>query len=205
MDLCSVTVGDTSSLRSSRSPVAEAMQADDEPPPGWRRPSYWEPQGGFIREDGNQPAPSTPLDFFSCTTPRPRPEASAEYSDWSFFQEFEEWFCGPNRQGLPPEEDEDEPTLPSGTLEKFSVTVAYVRAWKPRVPPSNEEKLYLYALYKQATAGRAYGEEPSMFDAVARAKFDAWKALGGMARGRAQLAYIQEATRQMEMERGNAA
>jgi len=39
--------------------------------------------------------------------------------------------------------------------------------------------LKLYALYKQATKGDATGDPPGGFDYVARAKFDAWRAVKG--------------------------
>lgn len=45
--------------------------------------------------------------------------------------------------------------------------------------PDNNTLLKLYALYKQATHGDATGDEPSNFDFVRRAKFDAWKAVQG--------------------------
>ena len=40
--------------------------------------------------------------------------------------------------------------------------------------PSNEEKLQVYALYKQATVGDVTGKRPGMMDFVGRAKYDAW-------------------------------
>jgi len=45
--------------------------------------------------------------------------------------------------------------------------------------PDNETMLKLYALFKQATKGDAAGDPPGGFDFVARAKFDAWRAVKG--------------------------
>ncbi len=45
--------------------------------------------------------------------------------------------------------------------------------------PDNDTLLKLYALFKQATQGDNSGEQPSTFDFVRRAKFDAWNAMKG--------------------------
>lgn len=45
---------------------------------------------------------------------------------------------------------------------------------------SNQDKLQLYALYKQATEGPVKGQRPGALDVVGRAKFDAWAKLKGM-------------------------
>lgn len=39
---------------------------------------------------------------------------------------------------------------------------------------SSTQKLALYGLYKQVTKGDCVGSRPGMFDAVGRAKYDAW-------------------------------
>jgi len=41
-------------------------------------------------------------------------------------------------------------------------------------PPSNNDLLYLYGMYKQATIGNCNTEEPSKFNIKQRAKWDAW-------------------------------
>lgn len=46
--------------------------------------------------------------------------------------------------------------------------------------PDNNTLLKLYAMFKQATEGDAAGEQPSSFDFVRRAKFDAWQAMKGI-------------------------
>ena len=45
--------------------------------------------------------------------------------------------------------------------------------------PDNDTLLKLYALFKQATQGDVTGEQPSNFDFVRRAKFNAWSAIKG--------------------------
>lgn len=56
--------------------------------------------------------------------------------------------------------------------------------------PDNMTLLRIYALYKQGSEGDASGERPGMTDFVARAKFDAWKALEGTPQAEAQQLYI---------------
>ena len=47
-------------------------------------------------------------------------------------------------------------------------------------PPTNEDMLFLYAHYKQASLGDAKGDRPGMLDMVGRAKYDAWSKLKGV-------------------------
>lgn len=42
---------------------------------------------------------------------------------------------------------------------------------------SDEDKLYLYKYYKQATVGNINIEQPGFFDFTAKAKYNAWKSL----------------------------
>jgi diazepam-binding inhibitor (GABA receptor modulator, acyl-CoA-binding protein) len=58
--------------------------------------------------------------------------------------------------------------------------------------PGNEVKLRLYGLYKQATEGDVTGSRPGRLNLVARAKFDAWAAVGGLTSDQAQAAYVAE-------------
>ena len=57
--------------------------------------------------------------------------------------------------------------------------------------PSNELKLALYGLFRQARDGDAHGEPPSLFDFVARMKYNAWTRNAGMAADEAMRQYIQ--------------
>ena len=58
--------------------------------------------------------------------------------------------------------------------------------------PSNEYKLRMYALYRQATDGDVQGKRPGMLDLVGRAKFDAWSSVKGMSREDAMRQYVDE-------------
>lgn len=56
--------------------------------------------------------------------------------------------------------------------------------------PSNEDKLALYALYKQATAGPNNTKKPGTFDIVGKYKWQAWTDLGAMPAAEAEKQYI---------------
>lgn len=56
--------------------------------------------------------------------------------------------------------------------------------------PGNDELLFLYAHYKQATAGDVQGARPGMMNIVGRFKYDAWANLKGMAQAEAETKYI---------------
>lgn len=55
---------------------------------------------------------------------------------------------------------------------------------------SNETKLRLYSLFKQAESGPCNIEKPGLFDPVGRAKYDAWKSLKDMSKDEAKQKYI---------------
>jgi diazepam-binding inhibitor (GABA receptor modulating acyl-CoA-binding protein) len=56
--------------------------------------------------------------------------------------------------------------------------------------PSNPELLELYALFKQGSEGDVNGKRPGMMDIKGRFKYDAWASKEGMAKDKAQAAYI---------------
>ena len=58
--------------------------------------------------------------------------------------------------------------------------------------PSNEMKLKMYALFRQAKDGDVAGKRPGMMDIVGRLKYDAWSDLKGMAREDAMRQYVAE-------------
>lgn len=77
----------------------------------------------------------------------------------------------------------------SDVLEKeFQTAVASLQ--KVNGDVDNEQKLKLYALYKQATNGPCTGEKPSMFNAVEKAKWAAWSSLGELPSEEAKKNYI---------------
>lgn len=58
--------------------------------------------------------------------------------------------------------------------------------------PSNEYKLRMYALYRQATDGDVSGKRPGMLNIIERAKHDAWAEVQGMDRDEAMRRYVEE-------------
>ncbi len=56
--------------------------------------------------------------------------------------------------------------------------------------PNNDDKLELYALYKQATDGDVKGSRPGFLDMVGRAKYDAWAKNKGKSTDAAMQAYV---------------
>lgn len=58
--------------------------------------------------------------------------------------------------------------------------------------PSNEMKLKMYALFRQARDGDVQGKRPGMMDVVGRLKYDAWAGLKGVGREDAMRRYAEE-------------
>ena len=58
--------------------------------------------------------------------------------------------------------------------------------------PSNEYKLKMYGLYRQATDGDVQGKKPGMLNPVARYKWQAWAQVKGMSSTQAMQEYITE-------------
>ncbi|CAM2100591.1 unnamed protein product [Caretta caretta] len=56
--------------------------------------------------------------------------------------------------------------------------------------PTDEEMLYIYSHFKQATVGEINTERPGFLDFKGKAKWDAWNALKGIAKEEAMKAYI---------------
>jgi acyl-CoA-binding protein len=73
-------------------------------------------------------------------------------------------------------------------MEDFQHAVA--RSKEFTKPPTNEELLQLYALYKQATEGDVSGERPGGFDFKEIAKYDAWEEVKGKSKEQAMQDYI---------------
>ncbi|XP_009802315.1 acyl-CoA-binding protein [Nicotiana tabacum] len=68
---------------------------------------------------------------------------------------------------------------------------------------SNENKLILYGLYKQATVGNVDTSRPGMFNMRDRAKWDAWKAVEGKSKDEAMNDYITK-VKQLKEEAASA-
>jgi len=78
----------------------------------------------------------------------------------------------------------------SDLKQKFEDTVNFVQTAEGDIELSNELKLKMYALYKQATEGDVSGKKPGMMDFIARAKFLAWEELKGSSADEAMQTYI---------------
>ncbi|XP_009365752.2 acyl-CoA-binding protein [Pyrus x bretschneideri] len=63
---------------------------------------------------------------------------------------------------------------------------------------TNENKLILYGLYKQATVGAVTTSRPGMFNMRDRAKWDAWKAVEGKSKEEAMGDYITKVKQLLE-------
>ncbi|KAJ4779079.1 Acyl-CoA-binding protein [Rhynchospora pubera] len=75
-----------------------------------------------------------------------------------------------------------------GIQEEFSEYSESVK--KLPAAPSDEDKLELYALYKQATVGPVTIPRPNRFNMMGRYKWDAWKAVEGKSKEEAMKDYI---------------
>ncbi|GFZ16319.1 acyl-CoA-binding protein 6 [Actinidia rufa] len=63
---------------------------------------------------------------------------------------------------------------------------------------TNENKLILYGLYKQATVGDVNTSRPGIFNMRDRAKWDAWKAVEGKSQEQAMSDYILKVKQLLE-------
>lgn len=78
----------------------------------------------------------------------------------------------------------------SDLAKQFEATVDFVQNGEGNINPSNDLKLKLYALYKQATEGDVTGSKPGMFDFVGQAKYQAREAVKGISKEAAMQQYI---------------
>ncbi|KAG6505663.1 acyl-CoA-binding protein [Zingiber officinale] len=63
---------------------------------------------------------------------------------------------------------------------------------------TNENKLILYGLFKQATVGPVNTSRPGIFNLRDRAKWDAWKAVEGKSKEEAMTDYIAKVKQLLE-------
>ena len=78
----------------------------------------------------------------------------------------------------------------SDLKQAFEDALAFVKTADGDFQPSNEMKLDMYALFKQATDGDVSGDRPGMMDFVGRAKYDAWAKLKGLSTDDAMQRYV---------------
>lgn len=64
--------------------------------------------------------------------------------------------------------------------------------------PTNEEKLQLYGLYKQAKFGDNNTSQPSFIDFKNKAKWSAWESCKGKSKGDAMIEYIKLVSKMIE-------
>eukprot|EP00127_Corallochytrium_limacisporum_P005113 Clim_evm19s199 gene=Clim_evmTU19s199 len=92
-------------------------------------------------------------------------------------------------------------TMVTITLEeRFTLAVETVQGLPSNGPvqPSNTDKLNFYSLYKQATNGPCNVPQPGIFNVIARAKWEAWNALGDIPAEEAKLRYVEGFLQMME-------
>mmetsp|Transcript_13959 Transcript_13959/g.29176 ORF Transcript_13959/g.29176 Transcript_13959/m.29176 type:complete len:98 (-) Transcript_13959:78-371(-) len=78
----------------------------------------------------------------------------------------------------------------------FTAAAESVKTFEPSTPVTDDEKLKVYGLYKQATTGDVNTARPGMLNFTGKAKWDAWNANKGMSAEDAKKAYIAEVKRQ---------
>ena len=76
--------------------------------------------------------------------------------------------------------------------EQFDAAVASCKTWNPSTAPSNEDKLALYGLFKQATIGDNNTPQPGFLALTEKAKWNAWNSRKGLSKEEAMKKYIEE-------------
>ncbi|KAI0925532.1 hypothetical protein AcV5_008245 [Taiwanofungus camphoratus] len=77
---------------------------------------------------------------------------------------------------------------------KFEKAVAIIQGLPKDGPvkPTQEDQLYFYKYYKQATIGDVNTARPGMLDFVGKAKWDAWKSVEGTSKEEARSKYVEK-------------
>ncbi|EIM91491.1 uncharacterized protein STEHIDRAFT_73400 [Stereum hirsutum FP-91666 SS1] len=77
---------------------------------------------------------------------------------------------------------------------KFDKAVSIVQSLPKDGPikPSQNEQLYFYSYYKQATIGDVNTARPGLMDFTGKAKWDAWKGVEGTSKEDAQAKYVEK-------------
>eukprot|EP00581_Thalassiosira_minuscula_P011532 CAMPEP_0183712180 /NCGR_PEP_ID=MMETSP0737-20130205/7385_1 /TAXON_ID=385413 /ORGANISM="Thalassiosira miniscula, Strain CCMP1093" /LENGTH=414 /DNA_ID=CAMNT_0025940759 /DNA_START=99 /DNA_END=1339 /DNA_ORIENTATION=+ len=82
----------------------------------------------------------------------------------------------------------------------FRAKTNFMKTWRPRSPPSNRDRLELYALHKQSISGDAPIDNDNLVMSVAeKAKLSAWRTKRGMSREEAMSRYGEECDRQLRV------
>lgn len=82
---------------------------------------------------------------------------------------------------------------------EFRAKVTHMKNWNPASPPSNRDRLEVYALHKQAVSSDAPKTNPAnkTLSPAEKAKLNAWRTKQGLSQSQAMNAYILEADRQL--------
>lgn len=82
---------------------------------------------------------------------------------------------------------------------EFRVKLNHMKNWKPASPPTNRDRLELYALHKQAVSGDApmSNSPDKKLSPAEKAKLNSWRTKRGLSQYQAMNAYILEADRQL--------
>ncbi|EPY75892.1 acyl-CoA-binding protein [Camelus ferus] len=76
---------------------------------------------------------------------------------------------------------------PEAEFEKAAEEVKHLKT-----KPADDEMLFIYSHYKQATVGDVNTERPGMLDFKGKAKWDAWNELKGTSKEDAMKAYVNK-------------
>lgn len=74
--------------------------------------------------------------------------------------------------------------------QQFADSISYVQSADSAFKPSNELKLEIYGLFKQATEGDVTGDKPGMTDFINRAKYNVWENCKGLSAEQAMQRYV---------------
>lgn len=81
----------------------------------------------------------------------------------------------------------------------FRSQTQFMKSWKPQRPPSNRDRLELYALHKQSVSGDAPTSDPPSASVADKAKLNAWRTKMGLTQQDAMEAYVLECERQVQL------
>jgi len=81
----------------------------------------------------------------------------------------------------------------------FRQKTHFMKSWKPQRPPSNRDRLELYALHKQSVSGDAPTSDPPSASVADKAKLTAWRSKMGLSQQDAMEAYVVECERQVQL------
>ncbi|KAL7509376.1 hypothetical protein ACHAXN_006379 [Cyclotella atomus] len=88
----------------------------------------------------------------------------------------------------------------STPVAQFRAKTNFMKSWRPSNPPSNRDRLELYALHKQAVSGDAPSQDDAPDASVAdKAKLSAWRSKRGLSQSEAMQLYVAECDHQIRI------